>query len=186
LCVPRSIWRTCPRQPAGGCSPRVPFARARRCPTPHGERPCDGYGLQGVSWEIGIACVKLAPLQVRMTLLASATAVGQLKPWRNMLPIRVNSAAWWPQTLAWMSRISSRSWGMGMHRCRTPDAARLYNSLSITVNDLDFLAMRLAWVRSEGSSPRSIQARYLARQSSVRGGGLCFHGLAFVHAIPFE
>jgi hypothetical protein len=29
---------------------------------PHGERPCDGYGLQGMSWEVGFACVKLAPL----------------------------------------------------------------------------------------------------------------------------
>jgi hypothetical protein len=44
--------------------------------------------------------------------------------------------------------------GMGMHRCRTRDTA-----------------MRLASDRSEGSSPRSIHARYLARQSSARGGG---------------
>jgi hypothetical protein len=45
----------------------------------------------------------------------------------------------------------------------------LYSSSSIMVNDLAFLVMRLAWVRSEGSSPRLIQARYLARQSSARG-----------------
>jgi hypothetical protein len=36
--------------------------------------------------------------------------------------------------------MSSWPWGMGMHRFRTPDAA------SITVNDLAFLAMRLASV----------------------------------------
>jgi hypothetical protein len=29
--------------------------------SPHGERQCDGYGLQDVSWEIGLAGVKLAP-----------------------------------------------------------------------------------------------------------------------------
>jgi hypothetical protein len=28
----------------------------------HSEWPCDGYGLQGVSWEVCFACVKLAPL----------------------------------------------------------------------------------------------------------------------------
>jgi hypothetical protein len=48
-----------------------------------------------------------------------------------------------------------------MHRCKTPDAARLYS--------LAILATRLASVRSEGSSPRSIQAMYLSRQSSARG-----------------
>jgi hypothetical protein len=82
--------------------------------------------------------------------------------------------------------MSSRPWGMGMHRCRTPDAARLYSSPSITVKDLAFLAMCLASVRSEGSSPRSIQARYLACQSSVQGGRLCFHGLGFAYVVPLE
>jgi hypothetical protein len=33
---------------------------------------------------------------------------------------------------------------MGMHRYKMPDAARLYNSSSIVVNDLAILAMRLA------------------------------------------
>jgi hypothetical protein len=49
--------------------------------------------------------------------------------------------------------MSSRPWGMGMHHCRTPDAARLYSSLSMTVNYLAILAMRLASDRSGGSSP---------------------------------
>jgi hypothetical protein len=52
--VPRSILRTSPRQPTGGCSPRVPFTRARRCP------PCDGYGLESMSWEVGLARIELA------------------------------------------------------------------------------------------------------------------------------
>jgi hypothetical protein len=59
--------------------------------------------------------------------------------------------------------------GMAMHRCRTPDAACLYSSPSTTVNDLAFLAMRLASVRSGGSSPRLIQVRYLLHQSSTWG-----------------
>jgi hypothetical protein len=47
-------------------------------------------------------------------------------------------------------------WGMGMHRCKMPDAARLYSSPSMRANDLAILAMRLASDRSEGSSPQSI------------------------------
>jgi hypothetical protein len=58
-----------------------------------------------------------------------------------------------------------------MHRCRTPDAARLYSSPSTRVNDLAVLAMHLAWDQSEGSSPRSIQVMYLSRQSSARRTG---------------
>jgi hypothetical protein len=42
--------------------------------------------------------------------------------------------------------------GMGMHRYRTPDATCLYSSLSIVVNDLAILAMRLASESSVGSS----------------------------------
>jgi hypothetical protein len=64
-----------------------------------------------------------------------------------------------------------RSWGIGMHCCRTPDAARLFSSPSTMVTDLAILAMRLASDRSGGSSPRSIQARYLSLQSSARGTG---------------
>jgi hypothetical protein len=75
--------------------------------------------------------------------------------------------------------------GMGMHHCRTPDAVRLYSSPSIVVNDLAILAMRLSSDRSRGSSPRSIQARYLARQSSARGR-FCLHGLSFVHVVTLE
>jgi hypothetical protein len=29
--------------------------------SPHDEWPCDGYGLEGVSWEVDLACVELAP-----------------------------------------------------------------------------------------------------------------------------
>jgi hypothetical protein len=62
---------------------------------------------------------------------------------------------------------------MGTHRCRTPDAARLYSSPSTRANDLAILAMRLASDRSEGSSPRSIQVMYLSRQSpSLRVGSI--------------
>jgi hypothetical protein len=75
---------------------------------------------------------------------------------------------------------------MGMHRCKTPVVARLYSSPPTRVNDLTILAMRLALDRSEGSSPRSIQARYLACQSSARGGWLCVHGLGLVCTVTLE
>jgi hypothetical protein len=29
--------------------------------SPHGERPCDKYGLESVSLEVGLTCVELAP-----------------------------------------------------------------------------------------------------------------------------
>jgi hypothetical protein len=74
----------------------------------------------------------------------------------------------------------------GNARCKTPDAARLYSSLLTTVNDLAILAMCLASDRSRGSSPRFIQAKYLARQSSVQGGWLCVHGLSLVCTVALE
>jgi streptogramin lyase len=48
---------------------------------------------------------------------------------------------------------------------------RLYSSPSTRAKDLAILAMRLASDRSEGSSPRSIQAMYLSRQSTPLGAG---------------
>jgi hypothetical protein len=51
------------------------------------------------------------------------------------------------------------------------DAAHLYSSSSTRVKDLAILAMRLASDRFEGSSPRSIQAIYLSRQSALLGAG---------------
>jgi hypothetical protein len=65
-----------------------------------------------------------------------------------------------------------------MHRYRMPDAVRLYSSPSTMVNDLAILAMRLSSDRSGGSSPRSIQASYLAHQSSVWGAGSVSMSLA--------
>jgi hypothetical protein len=41
---------------------------------------------------------------------------------------------------------------MGTHRCKTPEAAHLYNSPSTRVNDLVILAMRLASDQSEDPS----------------------------------
>jgi hypothetical protein len=85
--------------------------------------------------------------------------------------------------------MSSRPWGMGMHRYRTLDVVRLYSSPSTMVNDLAILVMHLASNRSGGSFPRSIQVRYLARQSSARGGGagwLCLHGPVFICAVALE
>jgi hypothetical protein len=84
----------------------------------------------------------------------------------------------WPHTLGWMSRRSSRPWGISTHCCRTPGAAHLYNSPSTRMTDLTIRAMRLASDHSEGSSPRSIQAMYLSCQSSARGAGSVSMGSA--------
>jgi hypothetical protein len=100
------------------------------------------------------------------------------------LPTRVHGAAWCPHTPAWMSRRILRPWGMGTHGCRTPDTARLYSSPSTRVNDLAILAMHLASDRSEASSPRSIQAMYLFRQSSAWGDGSVSMGSASPTSYP--
>jgi hypothetical protein len=76
--------------------------------------------------------------------------------------------------------------GMEMHCCKTLDAARLYSSPSITVNDLAFLAMRLASDRSEGSSPSINPGEALGSPILRTGDRLCFHGLGFVPAIPLK
>jgi hypothetical protein len=44
---------------------------------PHGKRPCDRDRMEGMSREIGLAGVELAPLARRTISLASATTVGQ-------------------------------------------------------------------------------------------------------------
>jgi hypothetical protein len=46
---------------------------------PHGERPCDGYGLQGVSWEVGFACIKLAPLAGAHDLIGISNRGGPIE-----------------------------------------------------------------------------------------------------------
>jgi hypothetical protein len=64
-----------------------------------------------------------------------------------------------------------------------PDAARLYISPSMRANDLAILAMRLASDRSGGSSPWSIQAMYLSRQSSAWGTSSVF--MASASSAPY-
>jgi hypothetical protein len=42
--------------------PRVPSARDRRGPDPHGKQPSDGYCLQGLSGQVRLSCIELTPL----------------------------------------------------------------------------------------------------------------------------
>jgi hypothetical protein len=59
--------------------------------------------------------------------------------------------------------------GDGHASLQDAGVARLYSSPSMRVKDLAILAMLLASDRSEGTSPRSIQAMYLSRQSTSLG-----------------
>jgi hypothetical protein len=109
--------------------------------------------LKGVSREISLAGIELAPLTGAYDLvgvsdrdvpvLALAERVAHEGTWRRVVATHAHVDV--SNELATL--------GMEMHRCRTPDAARLYSSLSTTVNDLAILAMRLALDRSGGSSP---------------------------------
>jgi hypothetical protein len=121
-----------------------------------------------VSREVSLAGIELAPLAGVHDLVGISNHGGPIKSLAERIA-HEGARCRVAHTPAWMSRISSRPWGMGMHRCRTLDAARLYNSLSTMVNDLAILTMRLASDQSGESSPRSIQARYLALKYSVRG-----------------
>jgi hypothetical protein len=111
---------------------------------PHGERPCDGDRLEGVRWEISLAGIELAPIAGAHNLVGVGDRGGPVEALAECVATSVRGTAWSPHTPAWMSRRSSHPWGMGMHRCRTPNATRLYSSLSMRVNDLAILAMRLA------------------------------------------
>jgi hypothetical protein len=124
-----------------------------------------------VSWEIGLACVKLAPLTGEHDLVGISNRGGPIEA----LAEHVAHEGVRHRVVATHARVDVSNEfptvGDGDAPLQAPDAARMYSSPPITVNDMAFLAIRLASVRSEGSSPRSIQARYLARQSSTRGVG---------------
>jgi hypothetical protein len=138
-----------------------------------------------MSREIGLAGVELAPLAGAHNLAGIGDCGGPIEA----LAECVAHEGSWRRMVATYALVDVSNefvtLGVGMLRCRTPDAVRLHSSPSITVKDLAFLAMRLASDRSEGSSPGSIQARYLARQSSARGSAL-FPWPRFVLTIPFE
>jgi hypothetical protein len=134
---------------------------------PHGERPCDGNRLKGVSQEISLTGIELTPLAGAYDLVGFNNRGGPVQA----LAKRVAHEGTRRRVVATHARVDVSDelgpWGMRMHRCKTLDAARLYSSPSMMVNDLAILAMRLASDRSGGSFPRSIQLRYLARQSST-------------------
>jgi hypothetical protein len=138
---------------------------------PHGERPDDRNRLQGVSREISLAGIKLAALVGEYNLVGISDRGGTIKS----LAERISHEGARRRVVATYARVDVSNKlvavGDGMHHCRTPDVGCLYNSSSTMVNDLAILAMRLVSNRSGGSSSRSIQARYLARQSSVWGAG---------------
>jgi hypothetical protein len=47
--------------------------------SPHGERPRDEYGLEGVSWEVGLACIELAPFTGAYDLICIGDRCGSVE-----------------------------------------------------------------------------------------------------------
>jgi hypothetical protein len=120
--------------------------------------------------EVGLAGIKLAPFVGVHDLAGISNRSGPIEA----LSECVAHEGAWRRVVAAYARVNVSKelpCGMGTHRCRTPDATRLHSSPSTRVNALAILAMRLASNRYGGSSPRSIQAMYLSRQSSARGTG---------------
>jgi hypothetical protein len=124
-----------------------------------------------MSRKVGLAGVELAPFAGAHDLAGVRDRGGPVKALTESVAnegagrgvMATDSRVDVPQELAPL--------GMGTHRCRMPEAACLYSSLSTRAKDLAILAMRLASVRFEGSSPRAIQATYLLRQSALTGAG---------------
>jgi hypothetical protein len=128
--------------------------------------------------KIGLAGVELAPFSGAHDLAGISVCSGPVEA----LAKRVAHEGAWRRVVVAYARVDVSkelaSLRDGHACCRTPDVARLYSSPSMRVNDLAILAMCLASDRSEGSSPRSIQAMYLSRRSSARGTGSVFMALA--------
>jgi hypothetical protein len=124
-----------------------------------------------VCGEVGLASVELAPFVSAHNLAGVSDRGGLVEALAECVAhegagrgvVAANARVNIPEELAPL--------GMGTHRCKMPEAARLYTSPSTRVKDLAILAMRLASDRSEGSSPWSIQAMYLSRQSASLGAG---------------
>jgi hypothetical protein len=124
-----------------------------------------------MSGKVGLAGVKLAPLVGAYDLAGVRDRGGPVKALAESIAnegtrrgrMATDPSVDVPQELAPL--------GDGTLRCKMPEAARLYSSPSTRVKDLAILAMRLAAARSEGSSPRAIQATYLSRQSALTGAG---------------
>jgi hypothetical protein len=114
--------------------------------------------LEGVSWEVSFVGVKLAPFAGAHDLAGVGDRGGPIEA----LAERVAHEGVRRRVVAAHARVDITEelvpLGMGMHCCKTPDAARLYSSSSARVSDLAILVMRLDSDRFEGSSPRSIQA----------------------------
>jgi hypothetical protein len=89
--------------------------------SPHGERPCDGDGLQSMGRKMRPTGIELATLASLHDLSGIGNCYGPVKTLPECIATRVHGAAWWPQTPAWMSRSSSLPSGMGMQHCRLPE-----------------------------------------------------------------
>jgi hypothetical protein len=111
---------------------------------PHGKRPRDGDRLEGVRWEIGLAGVELAPFTGAHVL---AGVRNRSRPVEALAECVADKGVW-RRVVATHARVDVLEelapWAMGMHRCKTPDAARLCSSPLMRANDLAILAKRLA------------------------------------------
>jgi hypothetical protein len=121
--------------------------------------------------EVGLAGVKLAPLTSAHDLVGVSDRGGPIKA----LVERVAYEGARRRVVATHARMNVSNElttvGDGDAPLQDTRGSALVQLALIAANDLSFLAMRLASNRSEGSSPRSIQERYLARQSSAWGTG---------------
>jgi hypothetical protein len=112
--------------------------------------------LEGVSWEISLAGIELAPLAGAYDLAGVGDRGGPVEALAECVAHEGARC----RVMAAYARVDVpdelTALGMRMHRCRTPDAMRLYSSPWMRVNDLAILAMGLASDRSGGSSPQSI------------------------------
>jgi hypothetical protein len=151
---------------------------------PHGEWPCDRYGLQGVSWEVGFMCVKLAPLTGAHDLVGISDRGGPIEA----LAERVAHEGARCRVVATHAcvDVSNKFATVGNGDASLQDAG--CGALVQLVVDY---SERLGFPGdAPGFGLRGVPLDQSRRgtwpTNPPRGGQLSFHSLGFVHIIPLE
>jgi hypothetical protein len=153
---------------------------------PHGEWPCDEYGLQGVSWDIGLAGLKLAPLTGAHDLVDTSDRGGPIEA----LVERIAHEGARRRVVATQARMDFSNKFATVGGGDAPLQGARRGALVQLVIDyserLGFPGDAPSFRPIHGEFPSINLGEVLASPILYAGGRFCFHGLDFAHAIPLE
>jgi hypothetical protein len=153
---------------------------------PHGERPCDGYGLQGVSQEIGLAGVKLAPLTGAHDLTGVSDHGGPIEA----LAERVSHEGARCRMVATYARVDVSNEFSAVGDGDAPLQDSGHGALVQLIVDhgerLSFSGDAPGLGPIRGEFPLIDLGKVLGPPLLRSGGRLCFDGLGFACAVPLE